>query len=104
MLNVPLHQTVVRVERLPPSPVAQLCGAVSRRDDIRKQDRREDAIDIRRASDSGEEPLDLVEDRVLIPGVERVVVARKLCVDGAFDVFPQIAAVTDEVVTVPGSV
>ena len=62
-LELPADDRVMPLEQLRPTLVAELVGALRRRDEIGEQNRRENAIRQRRRSHAGEELLDRV-DRV----------------------------------------
>src|SRR5207248_5374258 len=68
-LELPAHRAIVRREEHGPAAVAELRGARRRADDVGEEHRGEHTIGLRRAADSRQELLDLVDDLVGIdPG------------------------------------
>jgi hypothetical protein len=66
------------LEERHPRLVAEDVGAIRGAHDVAEHDRGEDAIVLRRRPDAGQELLDLVDDRIGVPGVGQVVDAREL--------------------------
>src|SRR5262245_55197729 len=70
---------VVRCDEVAPRPVTQPCSRLGRCDDVREKDGREDTVEVHLgAVCCGEEPLDRIEELVLITREREVVGSRKL--------------------------
>ena len=80
--------------KIAPPVVAHRRGLGGRVDDVREHDRREDAVEhlLLVSDDHADEPLDLLEQRVLVSRPRKVIAARELDVLRANDCSRQIAA------------
>ena len=73
-----LDESVVALENIPPSAIAQRSGALGRAHDIGEQDSCERPIDRPVHEVARQESLDLIEQGVLVAGAEEMVTACKL--------------------------
>ena len=82
-------------EQVPPAPIAHFNRRTGGVDDIREQDRREHTVGLGAMPHTGEELLDLVEDRVGITDKGDVIDPRQFDVLRARDSLGHVSAVLD---------
>ena len=96
-------------EQLTPGAIAKRDSTFTRADDVREQDRREDALRFgllpsSALPDPGQESLDLFDDRLAVSDPGKVILTGKLDVDGAGDLLRRKPRVPDVAVSVPDAV
>src|SRR5215471_12461296 len=72
------NQSVMRLEQIVPRSIAKSGGQLCRADDVREKHRGEDTVGVGATSDTRQELLNLVQDRILIPHPGEVILAREL--------------------------
>src|SRR5205085_8896475 len=88
------HGLVMRLEQVPPAPVAELARALGRADDVGEQNRGEHALRFRRLAHTGEELADLGEELVTV-GPRDVILAGQLDVTRPRDSSRQVPRLLD---------
>ena len=66
-LELGTHQAIERFKQVTPAAIPEFCGLLGRAHDIHEENGGEQPVGLRAVPDAGQELLDLVQDRVLIP-------------------------------------